>query len=213
MGFYCKHVLPRMIDLAMRNPEATRLREEWLSRATGDVLEVGIGSGLNLRFYSSKVRCVYGVDPSIELQRKARERLAGAPLEVRFFTQSAEDPVALPHASIDTVVVTWSLCSIADATGALRQIKPVLKPEGGLIFLEHGLAPDQSVAAWQHRLTPLWKRAAGGCHLNRRIDTLISGAGFRSIELRTCYLRGLRPMTYTYQGFAQRMNPDDARPR
>ena len=206
MGFYAKYLLPRFIDLAMRNPESTRLRADWLPHARGDVLEVGIGSGLNLRFYSAQVRRVYGVDPSVELQRKARARLAATPLEVQFFTQSAEDPLPLPDASVDTAVLTWTLCSIANAPTALQQIKRVLKTGGRLIFLEHGRASDPGVAAWQDRLTPVWKRVGGGCHLNRKIDQLIEAAGFQISDMKTGYLPGPRPLTYTYQGFAQAIN-------
>jgi len=202
MGLYAKYVLPRFIDLAMRNPETALLRAEWLPRARGDVLEVGIGSGLNLPFYSSQVRRVYGLDPSIELQRIARERALGGSVEVEFLSQSAEDPVPLVDRSIDTVVITWSLCSIANGPKALQQIKRVLRADGRLIFVEHGRAPDPGVAAWQDRLTPVWKRIGGGCHLNRKIDEMIETAGFRITELKTCYLRGPRPMTFTYQGFA-----------
>jgi ubiquinone/menaquinone biosynthesis C-methylase UbiE len=203
MGLYAKHLLPRFIDLAMRNPESTRLRAEWLPRARGDVLEVGIGSGLNLPFYSSEVRRVYGVDPSVELQKMARGRLAEKPIEVEFFTQSAEKPLPLSDASIDTAVLTWTLCSIPNAPDALGQIKRVLKPGGQLIFLEHGRAPDHRVSAWQDRLTPVWKRIGGGCHLNRKIDDLLRSAGFQIAELTTRYLPGPRPMTYTYQGLAR----------
>ena len=201
MGFYAKYVLPRFIDLAMRNRETTRLRAEWLPHARGDVLEIGIGSGLNLPFYSSQVRRVYGIDPSAELQRIARARITTIPLEVEFFLQSAEDPLPLSDASVDTVVLTWTLCSIANAPRALQQIKRVLKEDGRLVFLEHGRAPDPSVVAWQDRLTPVWKRIGGGCHLNREIDELIKSAGFQISELRTFYLPG-RPMTHTYQGLA-----------
>ncbi len=203
MGFYAKHVLPRVIDLAMKNREAARLRAEWLPHARGDVLELGMGSGLNLPFYSSQVRRVYGLDPSIELQRMARERAASGRLPVEFLLQSAEEPIPLADASIDTIVVTWSLCSIPSAPKALLQIQRVLKTGGRLIFLEHGLAPDRAVAAWQDRLTPAWKRVTGGCHLNRKVDQLIEDAGFRITDLRTRYLPGPRPMTYTYQGFAE----------
>jgi ubiquinone/menaquinone biosynthesis C-methylase UbiE len=203
MGFYAKYVLPRVIDLAMRNQEAARLRAEWLPHARGDVLEVGIGSGLNLPFYSSQVRRVYGLDPSVELQRMARERALAGPLEVEFLTQSAEEAAPLANASVDTVVITWTLCSIANAAKALQQIKRVLKADGRLVFLEHGRAPDAGVAAWQDRLTPMWRRVGGGCHLNRKIDKLIEGAGFQIAELKTFYLRGPRPMTYTYQGLAE----------
>ncbi|MEA2260808.1 MAG: hypothetical protein QOJ51_3633 [Acidobacteriaceae bacterium] len=203
MGFYSEYVLPRIIDVAMRTEETTRLRAAWIPRARGEVLEVGIGSGLNLPFYSSDVQRVYGVDPSIELQQMARKRTMGEPIEVEFLSQSAEEPLPLADASIDTVVMTWTLCSIPNAPKALQQMKRVLKASGRLIFLEHGRAPDPGVAVWQDRITPLWKRTCGGCHLNRQIDDLITAAGFRIAELKTCYLPGPRPMTYTYQGVAE----------
>jgi ubiquinone/menaquinone biosynthesis C-methylase UbiE len=203
MNFYAKYVLPRIIDLAMRNQETARLRATWIPQAQGEVLEVGIGSGLNLAFYSLQVERVYGVDPSAELRRMARERAAAGPIKVEFFPQSAEEPLPLANASIDTVVLTWTLCSIANAPKALQEMKRVLKASGRLIFLEHGRAPDPGVVVWQDRLTPVWKRIGGGCHLNRKIDQLITAAGFQITELRTCYLPGPRPMTYTYQGIAE----------
>ena len=203
MSFYAKYVLPRLIDVAMRNPETARLRAEWIPKARGQVLEVGIGSGLNLPFYSPEVERVYGVDPSVELGRLARSRAVASATKVEFLLQSAEQPLPLANASIDTVVLTWTLCSISNAQNALQEMKRVLKPAGRLIFLEHGRAPDPGVVRWQDRLTPFWKRIAGGCHLNRKIDQLITEAGFQITELSTGYLPGPRPMTYTYQGFAQ----------
>lgn len=186
----------------MRNQDTARLRSQWVPQARGEVLEVGIGSGLNLPFYSPEVHRVYGLDPSPELLRMARKRATGS-TKVEFLSQSAEEPLPLANASIDTVVMTWTLCSIPNALQALQRIKQVLKPGGRLIFVEHGRSSDPGVAVWQDRLNPLWKRIGGGCHLNRKIDELIAGAGFRTIELKTCYLPGPRPMTYTYQGFAQ----------
>jgi ubiquinone/menaquinone biosynthesis C-methylase UbiE len=203
MGLYGKYILPRFIDLAMRNKETAGLCAEWLPHARGDVLEVGIGSGLNLPFYPSRVRKVYGLDPSLELQQLAMKRISEAQIQVEFFLQSAEDPVPLPDASIDTAIITWTLCSIPNAPRALQEVKRVLRGDGRIIFLEHGRAPDPAVAQWQDRLTPIWKHIGGGCHLNRKIDDLIEGAGFRISELKMSYLRGPRPMTYTYQGFAQ----------
>src|SRR5215471_8755038 len=130
MGLYAQYVLPRLINLAMRNKDMTRLRSESIPQALGDVLEIGIGSGLNLPFYSSAVRHVYGVDPSVELQKMASKRASDISFEVTFFQQSAEDPVPLGDSTIDTVVMTWSLCSIPNPAAALRQIKRVLKPNG-----------------------------------------------------------------------------------
>ena len=203
MGFYAQYVLPRLIDLSMRNKEAARLRAEWIPHARGEVLEIGIGSGLNLPFYSPEVQRVYGVDPSVELQRMARKRVAARRLPVEFLSQSAAEPLPLPNESVDTVVVTWTICSIPNVDQALQQMKRVLRPSGRLIFLEHGRSPDPSVVAWQDRLTPLWKTFTGGCHLNRKVDELITAAGFQIAELKTCYLSGPRPMSYIYQGFAQ----------
>jgi ubiquinone/menaquinone biosynthesis C-methylase UbiE len=201
MSLYAKYVLPRITNLAMSNPEMRRLRAAWIPKARGEVLEVGIGSGLNLAFYSSEVQRVYGVDPSVELQQMARKRLGS--IDVEFLSQSAEEPLPLANASIDTVVLTWTLCSIADPQRALQEMKRVLKASGRLIFVEHGRAPDAGVVVWQDRLTPLWKRIGGGCHLNRKIDEMIKGAGFHIPELTTSYIPGPRPMTYMYQGIAQ----------
>jgi len=201
--FYSKYVLPRLIDLAMRNKDTTRLRAECVPQARGDVLEIGIGSGLNLQFYSSGVQRVYGVDPSLELQRMANKRVSAVPFEVEFLRQSAEQPLPLGDSSIDTVVMTWTLCSIPNPALALPQMKRVLKANGRLIFVEHGRAADPGVVVWQDRITPVWKRIGGGCHLNRKIDELIRAAGFHISELKTFYLPGPRPMTYTYQGLAQ----------
>jgi SAM-dependent methyltransferase len=203
MGFYSKYVLPRIVDLAMRNKETARVRAECIPDARGEVLEVGIGSGLNLPFYSDQVSRVYGVEPSIELQRMAQRRAAKTPVKVDFLLQSAEQRLPPADGTIDTVVITWTLCSITNPLRALQEMKRVLKPSGRLIFAEHGRAPDGGVASWQDRLTPVWKHIAGGCHLNRKMDDLITAAGFRICDLKTWYLPGPRPMTFTYQGTAQ----------
>ena len=210
MGVYAKYVLPRIIDIAMRNEETTRLRAAWVPHARGEVLEIGIGSGLNLPFYSSDVHRVYGVDCSPELQRMARKRAMGEPIQVELLSQSADEQLPLAGASVDTAVITWTLCSIPNAPKAVQEIKRVLKANGRLIFLEHGQAPDPGVAAWQERITPLWKPIGGGCHLNRKIDDLILAAGFRITELKTCYLPGPRLMTFTYQGLAETIGSDGA---
>jgi ubiquinone/menaquinone biosynthesis C-methylase UbiE len=203
MGFYARRVLPHIINLAMKNKDATRLREAWIPRARGEVLEIGIGSGLNLPFYSSEVERVFGVEPSLAFQQMAGRMVSAGRTKVEFLSQSAEDPLLLPDQSIDTIVTTWTLCSIPNAPKALAQMKRVLKARGRLLFIEHGRAPDPGVVAWQDRLTPIWKKIGGGCHLNRKIDELIASAGFQIGELKTYYLPGQRPMTYTYQGFAE----------
>jgi len=188
----------------MKNKDATRLRGAWVPQARGRVLEIGIGSGLNLPFYSSEVECVYGVEPSIELQKMAQERATISKTKVQFLSQSAEDTLGFADESIDTIVMTWTLCSIADPTMALAQMKRVLKADGRMLFIEHGRSVDAGVARWQDRLTPVWKKIGGGCHLNRKIDELLGAAGFKIRELKTSYLPGPRPMTYTYEGFASR---------
>jgi ubiquinone/menaquinone biosynthesis C-methylase UbiE len=188
----------------MRNPAATRLRAEWIPRATGDVLEVGIGSGSNLPFYTDQVRRVYGLDPSLELQRIARRRAAGLSVRVEFILQPAEDPIPLPTRSIDTVVLTWTLCSVRDPQTVLREIRRILKSEGQLIFIEHGRAPDAGVRLWQRRFAPLWCRVSGGCALCRDIPELFAKNGFLPSTLATGYLPGPRPITYTYRGIAGR---------
>ena len=202
MGIYANYFLPRLIDLAMKNKEVARVRAALIPQARGEVLEVGIGSGLNLPFYSPEVKHIYGVDPSLELQKIAAKRVAG-PIPVEFLAQSAEEELPLEQASMDTAVMAWTMCSIPNATAALRQVRRVLKPDGRLLFVEHGRAPDRKVAAWQNRLTPVWKLATGGCHLNRKVDELIAEAGFQIEELTTSYLPGPRPMTFTYQGSAR----------
>jgi ubiquinone/menaquinone biosynthesis C-methylase UbiE len=204
MSFYARRVLPHIINLAMKNKDLTRLRGAWVPQARGEVLEVGIGSGLNLPFYSSEVARVYGIEPSVALEEMARRRAAVGRTKVEFLSQSAEEVLPLADKSVDTIVMTWTLCSIPDAPRALAQMKRVLKADGRLLFIEHGRSPDARVVAWQDRLTPVWKKIGGGCHLNRKIDELLTTAGFVIAELKTSYLPGPRPMTYTYQGFARR---------
>lgn len=186
----------------MRHRELAALRRRLLPAARGRVLEVGIGSGLNLPFYGKGVESLLGVDPSEALLVRAARAAKPLRFGVELLPRGAEDlPVA--SRSIDTVVTTWTLCTIPDAARALKEMKRVLKPEGRLLFVEHGHAPDPGVAAWQDRLNPLWNRCAGGCNLNRRIDGLIAEAGFRIERLETGYLvKGPRPLTYHYEGTA-----------
>jgi len=202
MGFYERRLLPRLIDLAMRNKEVKRYRRKLIPAAAGEVLEIGAGSGLNLPFYGSQVRRLHALEPSAALLRMAGRKLPGAPFPVELLRGSAEE-IPLADRSVDTVVTTWTLCSIPDAAKALREARRVLRPGGSLLFVEHGHAPDPGVAAWQRRIEPLWKPLAGGCHLTRRIDQLIRDAGFSISELENEYLKGPRPLTYTYCGRAR----------
>lgn len=202
MGLYQNYVLPWAINLLMSQDEMARLRRRVVPAARGRVLEVGIGRGLNLPYYGAAVDAVVGVDPMADRLRMAGEAAADVAFPVELLDLSAE---ALPFAdgTFDSVVMTWTLCSIVDAPRALAEIRRVLKPGGELIFLEHGLAPEASVAAWQHRLNPLWRRCVGGCNLDRPAETLIRGAGFALSRLETGYLMpGPRPLTYHYEGRA-----------
>lgn len=201
-GIYGRWVLPRLIDLAMRNKEATRYRAKTVPAASGRVLEIGAGSALNLPFYGAQVSHLYALDPSARLLQMARKKRPPAGFPVEYLESSAEE-IPLDSRSIDTVVSTWTLCSVPDAAQALREARRVLKPGGLLLFTEHGHAPDPGVQAWQRRLDPLWSRMAGGCHLDRKIDGLIRDAGFEIVELENEYLKGPRPMTYTYSGRAR----------
>jgi ubiquinone/menaquinone biosynthesis C-methylase UbiE len=201
MRLYDEHVLPFLIDFAMSRDEATRLRAAYVPRARGDVLELGIGSGLNLPFYTSAVTRLCGIDPSGRLLAMARRRIGSVPFAVELLQQGAER-LPFDEASFDTAVTTWSLCSMEDPAAALGEVRRVLKPGGTFIFLEHGLSPDASVRKWQNRLTPLWRRCAGGCHLNRPVAEMIRGAGFVVGDLRTEYSPGPRPMTFMYEGTA-----------
>lgn len=202
-NLYDRVVLPKLINFAMTQDEATRLRAAHVPAARGVVLEVGIGSGLNIPFYTSAVTRLHGVDPSAELLAMATEKVVEAPFPVDLVNCGA-DRIPLPDASVDTVVVTWSLCSIANVAGALRDMGRVLKPDGTLIFVEHGLSPDAGIRKWQDRLTPFWRRCAGGCHLNRKIDDLVRDAGFTIARLRTEYVPGPRALTFMYEGCAKK---------
>jgi len=202
VGLYGRFVVPRLINLAMKQSMLSERRAALVPRAKGTVLEVGIGSGLNLPYYSHEVERLYGVDPSPQLLAMARSNARKAQLAVELVCESAER-LPFADASFDCAIMTWTLCSIPHAGRALREVHRVLKPGGELFFAEHGLAPDARVAAWQRRLTPLWRPLAGGCHLDRPIDELIRAAGFEIAEVQDRYLKGPKPFTYMYEGSAR----------
>ena len=204
MGLYSRHVLPRIIDRTLQDRPMMRQRAKVVPLAHGRVLEVGIGSGLNLSFYDKgKVDKVVGLDPSPELQMKARRRAAEAGIEVEWLTLSGEK-IPLPDGSVDSIVVTYTLCTIPDAHSALLEMRRVLKRGACLYFSEHGAAPDASVRKWQERLNPLWRRISGGCNMNRNIPKMLEDAGLQIESIDTIYLPGLRPLTYNYWGSASR---------
>lgn len=201
MGLYRKWVVPRLIDCAMRQDRLAAYRKRVVSAARGTVLEIGIGSGLNAPHYGAAVELVIGIDPSPELLAWARRRSRSAGARIVLATASAE---LLPFGEgrFDCIVMTWTLCSIPHPATALKEMRRVLKPQGLLLFVEHGLSPEAAVRRWQNWLTPAWRRIAGGCHLNRKMDELLKAAGFRIAELRVGYMPGPKPMTYMYHGEA-----------
>jgi ubiquinone/menaquinone biosynthesis C-methylase UbiE len=201
MGFYQNWLVPRLIELAMRNNALDRYRRSAVDMARGVVLEVGVGSGLNLPLYGRVVDNIFAVDPSPELIRLAGKRSADAPVPISLFQASAEE-LPFTNAVFDTVLMTWTLCSIPHPAAALIEIRRVLKPGGRLLFVEHGLSPKPRVARWQHWLTPCWSHISGGCHLDRKTDDLIRAAGFRLGSVETGYMRGPKPWTFMYQGWA-----------
>ncbi|MDG9758848.1 class I SAM-dependent methyltransferase [Pseudomonas sediminis] len=202
MGLYDRHILPHLIDFACGMGAVMKARSQIVPLAKGRVLEIGIGSGLNLSFYDpQRVEVVVGVDPSAAMQRLARERAERCQVPVEMIALELGQ-IQAADASFDDIVCTFTLCTIPDAVSALREMRRVLKPGGRLLFCEHGLAPDLPVVHWQKRLTPLWKPLAGGCHLDRDITALIEAGGFHIRQLDTGYLKGPRPMTHVYRGWA-----------
>jgi ubiquinone/menaquinone biosynthesis C-methylase UbiE len=172
-------------------------------RARGRVLEVGAGSGLNLPYYdTSRVTQVHALDPAPELWRMAADRVAATTIGIEYLEAPAE-AVPLPDRSVDTVLVTYTLCTLPDVAGALAEARRVLRPGGELLFCEHGAAPDAGVRRWQDRLNPAWRRLAGGCHLNRDAPAMIEAAGFRLTTVESMYLPGWRPASFNVWGAAE----------
>lgn len=202
MGWYEKYVVPPMIDLACSAKPVRKQREKIVPRARGDVLEIGIGSGLNLPYYDrEQVSHVWGLEPSEELREKARRRLEDHPLPLDFIDLPGEQ-IPLDDNSVDTVLLTYTLCTIPDPLTALEGMRRVLKPGGTLLFCEHGRAPDASVQKWQDRLNGTWCRLAGGCNMNRDIPALLREGGFRIVDEERMYIPGLRVLSYNYWGAA-----------
>lgn len=202
-NWYDRHILPWALDWACGLPMIGRQRQLVVPQARGRVLEVGIGTGLNMPYYNrARVDHITGLDPALELQPRAQQRIREAGLTVDLVGLSAEQ-IPRVDASFDTVVVTYSLCTIPDPLAALKEMRRVLAPGGTLLFCEHGRAPDAAVRRWQERLQPLWGRVAGGCHLDRDVPALLEAAGFDCPDLHTGYLPGPKPWTYHYWGAAQ----------
>lgn len=203
MSFWADRVLPGLIEKACRSRTILEERRRWIPRAHGEVLELGVGSGLNLAFYdAARVAKVTGVDPSAALLARAGGRAAEAPVPVELARGSAEQ-LPFGAGSFDSAIVTYSLCSMDDPARALAEVRRVLRPGGELMFVEHGLAPDPGTRRWQRWLTPIWRRASGGCRLDRDLPAILRGAGYRVDELTTGYTGGVRWLSFTYEGAAR----------
>ncbi len=203
MGWYEDRVLPKIIDKACGQPPMKELRARYVPRASGEVLEIGIGSGLNLEHYSSEATAITGLDPAAELTLVAERRASRIDTPVSLIRISGEE-IPQQDAHFDSLVCTWTLCSIPNVYAALREMHRVLKPGGRLFFIEHGKAPDTGVHRWQQRLEPLWKKIGGGCHLTRKADELIQDAGFVVTECDSGYQPGPRFAAFMTHGVAQR---------
>ena len=205
MSFYQQRIVPHLVNLAMSNRELEPYRERVLAGAEGRVLEIGIGAGANLKFYPQRVKEILALEPSAKLISMARSAAGESSHRITAvnFMEASAEAIPLEPGTVDTVVMTWTLCSIPAPLQALREMRRVLKPGGQLLFVEHGQSPDGSVKKWQDRLTPLWKRIAGGCHLNRPVSRLLEDAGFHVTHLSTGYMKhGPKPMTFLYEGIA-----------
>ena len=203
MSFYEDRILPRLINLACTGKPTRRQREKIVPRAYGDVLEIGFGGGLNLPHYDSdKVRKIFGLEPSAAMRRSAAANIAASPLDVELIDLPGEE-IPLDDNSVDSVLVTYTLCTIPDAVTALRGMRRVLKPRGRLFFCEHGKAPDNDVYKWQNRLNGTWGRLSGGCNINRDIPALLREAGFDLADDNRMYVPGIRALSYNFWGTAR----------
>ncbi len=202
MGLYERFILPKVVHLTCSSKPIRYQRRKVVPLAKGRVLEIGIGSGLNLPYYDpSKVEMIWGLEPSRQMRALAEKRVRETQLKVEFIGLS-DGEIPLESNSVDTVLVTYTLCTIPDVAPALEGMRRVLKPAGELIFSEHGLAPDENVRRWQDRMNPIWKRFGGGCNLNRPIPSLIEQGGFKIKNMETMYIPGWKPASFHYWGSA-----------
>ena len=202
MTLYSRYILPKLVHVACSREPHRRRREALVPQARGRVLEIGIGSGLNLPYYDAgRVTRLWGLEPSPELTRMAEKAARSVDFDVEFIGLPGEE-IPLEDDSVDTVLMTYTLCTIRDTGPALRQMARVLRPGGELLFCEHGAAPELSVRRWQDRMDPIWKRLGGGCRLNRAIPDLIRQGGFRIRQINSMYLPGWRPASFNYWGSA-----------
>ena len=205
MGLYNKYILPKFINCACGSKPINYQRDKLVPYAKGVVLDIGIGSGLNIPFYNkSNINHLYGLDPSPELLEIAKKVAKTNKLEIEFLECGAES-IPLPNNSIDTIVITYTMCTIPDISLSSAEMLRVLKPNGRLLFCEHGLAPDERVAKWQKIINPVWNKIAGGCNLNRDIPKLIKSSGLKISEIEEMYLPSTPKFAgYNYWGVAEK---------
>ena len=205
MSFYDKYILPKFLNCACGTKPINYQRDKIVPLAKGIVLDIGIGSGLNIPFYNkSNIDHLYGLDPSEELLKIAKHLAKKNELEIEFLQCGAE-AIPLPDQSIDTVLITYTMCTIPDIKLSNSEIMRVLKPEGQLLFCEHGLAPDKNIAKWQRKINPIWSKLAGGCNLNRDIPKLITSSGFKISNMEEMYLPSTPKFAgYNYWGVAKK---------
>ena len=205
MSFYNKYILPKVLNCTCASKPINYQRDKIVPLAEGVVLDIGIGSGLNIPFYNkTKIKQLYGLDPSKELLDIAKSVAKKENLEIEFLECGAES-IPLPSKSIDTVLITYTMCTISDVALSNSEIIRVLKDDGKLLFCEHGLAPDKNIAKWQKRINPLWSKIAGGCNLNRDIPNLISSSGFKILNMEEMYLPSTPKFAgYNYWGVAKK---------
>ena len=203
MSLYDKYVLPKFLNCACASKPILRQRQKVVPLAEGKVLEIGIGSGLNLPYYEkSKIDEVWGLDPSEELSAMARIVADQESIEVNFISSGAEE-IPLPDNHFDSVLITYTMCTIPEVLRANQEIRRVLREDGKMIFCEHGEAPDENIRKWQKRINPFWRKIAGGCNINRKIPSLIQDSGFDIVEMEEMYLPNTPKIAgYNYWGFA-----------
>jgi ubiquinone/menaquinone biosynthesis C-methylase UbiE len=203
MSLYEKYVLPKFLNCACGSKPVARQREKVVPLAEGKVLEIGIGSGLNLPFYDkTRVDEIWGLDPSEELSEMARAVAIQEGMEVNFISSGAEE-IPLPDDHFDSVLITYTMCTIPEVMRANTEIRRVLKNQGKMIFCEHGAAPDENIRKWQKRINPFWGKIAGGCNIDRNIPSLIQDSGFDIIEIEEMYLPNTPKIAgYNFWGYA-----------
>ena len=204
MGIYQKYILPQIVHYTCSLKPMLKQREKVVPLARGKVLEIGIGSGHNLPFYSAEhVQQLWGLDPSSEMWALARNNLEKVDFDVEFIEAGAEE-IPLDDGIVDTVLVTYALCTIPQILPALSEMRRVMGRHGKLIFCEHGMAPDKSIQRWQNRLNPMWRKFGGGCNLNLPIPSLLKQSGFAILNMESMYIPGWKPASYNYWGTARR---------